>query len=313
MDSHPMDQISVPCPLSGASAVERFSIQQTELIELYRFKRGINLDDELDVPEVTYHESPEIDFGFFWSFRAGSKHFYQQLTARPKCRPEKNRPEKNRPEKKEYALAARYVADGARVLDVGCGWGWLRKYVATAEYTGLEMSDEAANVCRERRIEVVRETIAQHALHHQERHDVVRAFQVLEHVEDPLGFVAAMAKRSRGRVVPSVPNKHSLLERLDQSLPQSPSTPHQLVEYSGATPCASKLDPEIEHLEEEAAMKDAWCYSALAVQGWLPKRPIVDVSMSGRVLSFLARGSYTRWAAGSPTRVCCATTALPRY
>jgi 2-polyprenyl-6-hydroxyphenyl methylase/3-demethylubiquinone-9 3-methyltransferase len=115
-------------------------------------------------------------------------------------------------------IAARSVLDGARVLDVGCGGGLLAEALARrgASVTGIDLAPAM--------IETARLHAAQSGLNIQyrlqdaavladapeARFDVICCMEMLEHVPDPGGFVAVLARlvRPGGAVFVSTLNRN---------------------------------------------------------------------------------------------------------
>jgi SAM-dependent methyltransferase len=114
-------------------------------------------------------------------------------------------------DKFEFSFIAPLIAPGARVLDVGCGFGNLAAHISSSDYTGLEFSDHAATRGREYGRRIISESIQQHAVANAEQYDVVVSFQVLEHVQNPRDFLAACATclRPGGRMIIGVPSDDS--------------------------------------------------------------------------------------------------------
>ncbi|MEH3063024.1 MAG: class I SAM-dependent methyltransferase [Methylobacterium radiotolerans] len=75
------------------------------------------------------------------------------------------------------------------MLDVGCGHGGFRAYVPDATYTGLDPNFSAEDPTGA----ILDETVEAHAARVGPVYDVACAFQVIEHVADPLGFARALA------------------------------------------------------------------------------------------------------------------------
>lgn len=105
--------------------------------------------------------------------------------------------------RREFQMAAARILPGDKVLDIGCGLGGFRSYVPQAEYTGLDPNFGAADGTGP----VIADTLAVHAGRRRGHYDVACAFQVIEHVPDPLGFArqAAACLRPGGRLVLGVP------------------------------------------------------------------------------------------------------------
>lgn len=105
--------------------------------------------------------------------------------------------------REEFRLAAGAIGAGARVLDVGCGSGAFRKQIPQARYTGLDPHFGGV----EQDVQVLPETLEDHLFRMSEPYDVVCAFQVLEHVVDPLGFAerALRALKPGGTFIIGVP------------------------------------------------------------------------------------------------------------
>lgn len=157
---------------------------------------------------------------FFHPPTGGDSAFYQRYYARlglldgPMPKPA---------ERPEFVEAARHVRAGDRVLDVGAGRGGLETLLpAGAHWQGLDphLPEEVPGI--------MRETLEVHAARHAGQYDVVCAFQVLEHVEDPRGFAEAMAAclRPGGRLVLCVPLWPSPLTEIP-NLPMN-APPHHL-------------------------------------------------------------------------------------
>lgn len=106
-------------------------------------------------------------------------------------------------DRSEFRMAARHVRDGDRVLDVGCGFGPFRHHVPAARYLGLDPHFAGGDGEAWAR----RESLADHLVAQAGAYDVVTAFQVMEHVADPLAFLGRLAQATRagGKVIVGVP------------------------------------------------------------------------------------------------------------
>jgi 2-polyprenyl-6-hydroxyphenyl methylase / 3-demethylubiquinone-9 3-methyltransferase len=98
-------------------------------------------------------------------------------------------------------IAQHAPLDGARVLDVGCGGGILAEAMAKrgARVTGIDLSEKALRVAalhlHESRLDIRYEKASVDELTGE--FDVITCMELLEHVPDPAGMVAACARLVR--------------------------------------------------------------------------------------------------------------------
>lgn len=100
----------------------------------------------------------------------------------------------------------RHFAPGARLLDVGCGTGWLADHFA--DYTGLDGSPDAVAAAAERGRNVALHDVAEPLPFEDASFDGIVMKDLLEHVPDPVALVREVRRvlRPGGRVFASSPD-----------------------------------------------------------------------------------------------------------
>jgi SAM-dependent methyltransferase len=134
------------------------------------------------------------------------------------------------PTRPEYRMVAAATMPGTKLLDVGCGEGGLAGHLRGCDYVGLDM--HFGGLGPSGGPNILAETIEQHAAAHPGAYDVVCALQVVEHVAEPLAFVAAMQKALRpgGLLILGVPCWPSPMTALPNFALNAP--PHHLTWWS---------------------------------------------------------------------------------
>ncbi len=210
-----------PCPVTGKPAVRLVQWVNARLLaDLWRYAMRVDvLPSFKGTRRFGLWESP-TGLYFFDPMREGDAEFYTKLYARLNIR---HYPREGHP-RAEFRLAARHVGEGERVLDVGCGFGAFRHEVRHARYTGLdphfsgEPGSDWAHI----------ETLDDHLKDHAGAYDVCTAFQVLEHVDNPVRMLTNMvsAVRPGGRVIIGVPHVPAAHTRIPNYLINA--VPHHL-------------------------------------------------------------------------------------
>ena len=95
-----------------------------------------------------------------------------------------------------------------RILDVGCGPGWLAQALTAAGHTVTGIDVEEADGVRDRMHRFIRADLTQGLPADDEQYDVVLAADVIEHLPDPSRLLADLSSRVRpgGSIIASVPN-----------------------------------------------------------------------------------------------------------
>lgn len=192
---------STPCLLCAHADTRLLQrIPASRLAHAYRAEFGIGVDFAVD--EILYAECARCGLLFFAPPITGDEAFYGELQKISWY---------YRAAKPEFRLAAAYVRATHHVLEIGAGRGLFAQEIAPASYTGLEFSPVAIELAAQSGIRLLPETVERHAHDNAERYDIVCAFQVLEHVAAPRGFIDAAVKclRPGGKLMLSVPAQDS--------------------------------------------------------------------------------------------------------
>lgn len=184
-------------PDSPAELLEE--IETAALIRLYR-RKSVDIGRFLSgLERIGLYRCTRTGVKFFHPVVPGDAEFYAALSRHPWYYDAA---------KYEFSAVAETVEDGCRILDVGCGSGKFAAMVPQARYTGLEFTPSAADEGTARGLEIFVESVEAHCRRRPGHYDMVVAFQVLEHVTNPLEFLLACreALRPGGVLVISVPN-----------------------------------------------------------------------------------------------------------
>jgi 2-polyprenyl-3-methyl-5-hydroxy-6-metoxy-1,4-benzoquinol methylase len=223
---------TVLCPLTRSSDVSLVrTIPAHELIR--RWKSGMRMDisNELSgIEQIDMLYSALADFMFFSpSTVAGSGWLYAQLAQFPWY---------YMPDKWEHAYAAERLSSCGRVLEVGCGQGEFLQRLQSkgCPYVeGVELNAAAAQSAREKGFVAHSQPLEDFSVGHAGRFDAVCAFQVLEHIADPISFLEAAISllQPGGLLLLSVPNADSYLQLESWNLLDLP--PHHMSRWTEKT------------------------------------------------------------------------------
>ena len=209
------------CPVTGEPALRLVQyVSARFLTDMWRLVFKTDARGSFgDVKRFGLWESP-TGLYFFDPPTEGDNEFYLQLYRRLDLQ----RLFKVVRDRSEFRLAARWISDGDKVLDVGCGFGQFRAFAPQALYTGLDPNFGDAAPADDIR----KESIEAHLLTSAASYDAVCSFQVLEHVARPRDFFAKLiaAARPGGCIIVGVPHVPSAFTRLPNYMINAP--PHHL-------------------------------------------------------------------------------------
>ncbi|MGX2983642.1 class I SAM-dependent methyltransferase [Helicobacter sp. 23-1045] len=171
------------CESQNLGLLER--IKASDLIALYA-KMGVSVQYIL-TQDVEYVHCKNCDLRFFrlqnGEIPTGDNDFYTELI-------------KNSwyylAEKNEYDFARKFIKNGARVLEVGCGAGVFGKSLqGVADYVGLEFSTKAKELASQNGVNIQNILVQDFAKQNDSEFSVACSFQVLEHTANPREFLEA--------------------------------------------------------------------------------------------------------------------------
>jgi SAM-dependent methyltransferase len=178
---------------------------------------------EVFVDEVSYVQCNNCHLRYYEPLVGGDESFYDRLQQLEWYYQDT---------KPEYEVAARHIPPHCRVLEVGSGKGAFAAALQECEYVGLEYSGKAVERARASGLDVRKEPLEDFAAANEESFDIVCAFQVLEHVVDPKGFLSNLLRclKVGGRLVLSVPSEDSFMKYLPNNIMNMP--PHHLTRWT---------------------------------------------------------------------------------
>lgn len=137
--------------------------------------------------------------------------------------------------KDEYHYASRFIKRNDKVLDVGCGYGGFAKLINTKRYRGLEFNEKAIKEGKRNRLDIMKHTVEEHSWKYKAFYNVVCAFQVLEHVQNPYVFIYSCSKclKKGGKLILSVPSDDSFVGRATNAALNLP--PHHQTRWKDST------------------------------------------------------------------------------
>ncbi|BDI14466.1 hypothetical protein ANSO36C_02680 [Nostoc cf. commune SO-36] len=180
------------CPACYSDKCETVeTINTGDIIKLYKRVLGIDVSKLFSgTPLIEYTHCLACDLRFFFPWVSGDEVFYEELQEFDWYYDETEKP--------EYLFASQFIAEGASVLEVGCGNGAFRSFLPTSvAYTGLEFNDKAIRKAQALGLDVKKCPVEKYAETADLLHDVVCSFQVIEHVSEPRKFFASCAKATK--------------------------------------------------------------------------------------------------------------------
>ncbi|CAH0195335.1 class I SAM-dependent methyltransferase [Roseomonas sp. CECT 9278] len=212
------------CPITGAAATLVQEVSPALLRGLWR--RAFKVEPTpLPDARIGVYRSP-CGLVFFAPAFEGDGAFYESLYRRLDAGGRVRAAGRDRA---EYPHAAARIRPGDAVLEVGAGAGAFARLVPGARYVGLDPNPGAY---ADRAADIRAEPLADHAAANPGAYDAAVAFQVIEHVADPLAFATDMLRclKPGGLLVLGAPAWPSAMTAIPNFVFNAP--PHHLSWWS---------------------------------------------------------------------------------
>ena len=275
--------MSDPVRLNSEEDIVRWN--SDELVKRYAKQFEVDVTSYVNAEEITLQRDEDNGILLFDGCEPGSGEFYEQLAQQPYYYIE---------DKWEFDEAIDcFPSDSPElsILEIGCGSGAFLERCRDAGFRnaqGIEFNARAMQLCQEKQLSVTDSRIERVAETDQ-RFDVVCAFQVLEHVPDPVEFIrlASTVLKEGGRLIFSTPNRASFLNRFQWNLLDLP--PHHMSRWDEQSyqQTSELLDLTLDEVRTEPLAKYHHTFFANSMVQWLPER-----SVRKKIAKPLARAAF---------------------
>lgn len=252
------------CPLCGANETSILETLNTKsLARLWEYSKVNASDLFRNHNVISKLLCSNCELIFFYPFIQGDDYFYSKLGEEDWYYLHED--------KTEYNYSENFINDGDSVLDIGSGRGaFYRNIHKKISYLGLELSSRAITDAQRDDIKVIQTRIEDYAKNHKSVHDVVVAFQVLEHIANIDTFIKSSlyALKTNGLLIIAVPNNNSFLRLTVNNVLNLP--PHHLIHWTESSLkfIAQKHQLEIVDLYKERVtnIHKKWYYETTLVE-----------------------------------------------
>jgi len=218
--------MEIQSPITGLknTKLER-NINTQKIIEEYKKIKPYGIDVNRffhNMNKISIYTCLDTGYRFFYPNNlAGDDLFYQEL-------------EKNSwyymDWKWEHEKSMEFIHKGDNVLEIGCAHGAFLEKLKNKEaiVTGLEMNTKAIQICKNKKLNVIADSIEHFSQKNNLLFDVVCTYQVLEHIKDAKSFIESSLSvlKPNGLFIISVPNNDPFILKNYENVLDMP--PHHL-------------------------------------------------------------------------------------
>lgn len=209
-----MKMEKVLSPITKKQAVFISKESTLAIREGYLSFLGIDIKNQLEGKEISLYKCQDTSYKFYHpSSLAGDDKFYKNLSKISWYYQDW---------KFEYDIASKLINEGSSVLEVGCGKGAFLNYLKQnrIQATGLELNDIAIEEAKKKELNVIRNTVEEHAHFNSEKYDFVISFQVLEHIYEVDSFLKACIRclKKGGKLIIAVPDNDALFFKMKKKV-----------------------------------------------------------------------------------------------
>ncbi|WP_299821841.1 class I SAM-dependent methyltransferase [uncultured Pontibacter sp.] len=209
-------------PLTGKNNVEKIkSYNIVQIIEKWKLLYKIDVTDEFNScieTELTLYKCLDTELLFFEPKVEGTPFLYKEL--------QNNFFWYYLESKWEYEVALNEISNIDKCIEIGCGSGTFVKKALELDkrIIGIETSKDAVEKAAKNNLPVYLMDINEALKYLKGKPDAILAFQVLEHISDPLSFLTSLINNlnNDGKLILCVPNANCFYKYEDDLLDMPP-------------------------------------------------------------------------------------------
>lgn len=250
----------VLCPVCGGTSKTIKHYTRQDCLAAYKHLYR-EVPEDLEIVDYEMKLCDICRLVFSNPMKPGSQSFYTWVTGHENYYPTVKSP------RWEWEEVRTYVRENhvQTLLEIGCGTGEFLEYLredTTIDAVGLDTTIASYEKCIERGFNAYNEPLERYVLDHEDRYDVVVAFHLLEHVENPLELVDDMMKllKRGGKCMLSFPYSDARLDKCVTTANNMP--PHHLTRWElpaiEALATAVNADIEIVAPQANSVEADIW-------------------------------------------------------